>query len=156
MIFPLFMFWNTLHLDYRANLFPISLCVISFGLLLLIFIIKSLDLKNLISTNNNVIKFVNTNIYENSSGLKNQFFYYISFIGYLCMNFLVGFPLASVFFINFFIIFHNKKDYKISLLISIILLLVLWFLSSMLTLQFPNGVIGMYIDLPWWLGGSLN
>ena len=156
MVFPLFMFWNTLHLDYRANLFPISLCVISFGLLLLIFVTKSLDMKNLISTNNNIIKFINTNIYENSAGFKNQLFYYLSFIGYLCMNFIVGFPLASVFFINFFIIFHNKKYYKISLLISVILLLILWFLSSMLTLQFPNGVIGMFIDLPWWLGGSLN
>ncbi|MDC3072122.1 tripartite tricarboxylate transporter permease [bacterium] len=156
MFFPLFMIWKTVHLDYRANLFPISLCVISFSLLFIIFIIKSLDLKNLIATNNSFINFINTNLYENSIGFNNQFFYYISFIGYLCMNFLVGFPIASVFFINFFIIFHNKKDYKISLLISIILLLVLWFLSTMLTLQFPNGVIGMIIDLPWWLGGSLN
>ena len=156
MFFPLFMIWKTVHLDYRANLFPISLCIISFSLLFVIFIIKSLDLKNLIATNNSFINFINTNLYENSTGFNNQLFYYISFIGYLCMNFLVGFPIASVFFINFFIIFHNKKDYKISLLISIILLLVLWFLSSMLTLQFPNGVIGMFIDLPWWLGGSLN
>ena len=80
----------------------------------------------------------------------------MSFIGYLGMNFLVGFPIASVIFINCFILFHNKKDFKISIFISLLLLLVLWFLSSMLTLQFPNGVIGALVDLPWWLGGSLN
>jgi hypothetical protein len=25
-----------------------------------------------------------------------------------------------------------------------------------LTLQFPNGLIGTFIDMPWWLGGKLN
>ena len=87
-----------------------------------------------------------------NEGFNNQFFYYLSFIGYLGLNFIVGFPIASFLFINGFILFHNKRDYKFSILISIILMLVLWFLSSMLTLQFPNGVIGMFVNLPWWLG----
>ena len=25
-----------------------------------------------------------------------------------------------------------------------------------LTLQFPNGLLGTFIDMPWWLGGKLN
>ena len=123
---------------------------------MLIFTIKFLDIKKIKFLDKGIINFMNTNIYENNNGFNNQLFYYLSFIGYLGMNFLVGFPIASVFFINCFIIFHNKKDFKISICISLILLLVLWFLSSMLTLQFPNGVIGMFVDLPWWLGGSLN
>ena len=72
------------------------------------------------------------------------------------MNFIFGFPIASVLFINFFIVFHNKADLKISIIISLILLFVLWSLSSVLTLQFPNGLIGTFIDMPWWLGGKLN
>ena len=156
MFFPFFMIWNIFHLDYRANLFPISLCIISIVLLMLIFTIKFLDIKKIKFLDIGIINFMNTNIYENNNGFNNQLFYYLSFIGYLGLNFLVGFPIASVFFINCFIIFHNKKDFKISICISLILLLVLWFLSSMLTLQFPNGVIGMFINLPWWLGGSLN
>ena len=41
-------------------------------------------------------------------------------------------------------------------LASFVLMIILWVLSSLLTLQFPNGAIGLLIDLPWWLGGELN
>ena len=51
------------------------------------------------------------------------------------MNFIFGFPIASVLFINFFIVFHNKADLKISIIISLILLFVLWSLSSKVNIQ---------------------
>ena len=86
----------------------------------------------------------------------NQLYYYLSILGYLAMNFIFGFPIASVLFINLFILFHDKRDLKISLSISLSLLLILWTLSSLLTLQFPNGLLGTFIDMPWWLGGDLN
>ena len=155
-LFPLLMILKIYNLDYRANLFPISLCLIAIFLLFLILSIKVIDLKKHSFSNYKIINFINSNIYEKNEGFNNQFFYYLSFIGYLGLNFIVGFPIASFLFINGFILFHNKRDYKFSILISIILMLVLWFLSSMLTLQFPNGVIGMFVNLPWWLGGSLN
>ena len=80
----------------------------------------------------------------------------MSFLGFLLFNFLLGFPIASALFINLFILFHDRKAYKISVGISAALLVILWSLSSLLTLQFPNGAIGLLIDLPWWLGGELN
>ena len=64
--------------------------------------------------------------------------------------------LLSALFINLFILFHNKKAYVSSICISAALMVILWSLSSLLTLQFPNGLIGLFIDLPWWLGGQLN
>ena len=64
--------------------------------------------------------------------------------------------IAGLFLVRAFIIFHDKRDYKISIIISFVLLVILWFLSYMLTLQFPNGLIGLLIDMPWWLGGELN
>jgi len=57
---------------------------------------------------------------------------------------------------NLIVDYSNKKDFKLSIMISIILLSILWLLSSLLTLQFPNGLIGEIIDMPWWLGGELN
>ena len=79
-----------------------------------------------------------------------------SFIGFLLMNFIFGFPIAAAIFINIFILFHNRKAYVSSICISAVLMVILWSLSSLLTLQFPNGLIGLFIDLPWWLGGQLN
>ena len=156
LILPLLMISMISSLDYRASLYPISLCVISVLLLTIIFFVKIIEYNKHHLLKYPIVKFVNMNIYEQNSGFNNQFFYYLSFIGYLIMNFIVGFPIASVIFINAFIIFHDKRDYKISIIISFILLVILWFLSYMLTLQFPNGLIGLIIDMPWWLGGDLN
>ena len=156
LVLPLLMISLISSLDYRASLYPISLCVVSILLLTIIFFVKIIDYNNHHLLKYSFVKFVNMNIYEQNSGFNNQFFYYLSFIGYLIMNFIVGFPIASVIFINTFIIFHDKRDYKISIIISFVLLVILWFLSSMLTLQFPNGLIGLLIDMPWWLGGELN
>ena len=156
LVLPFLMISLISSLDYRASLYPISLCVVSILLLTIIFFVKIIDYNNHHLLKYSFVKFVNMNIYEQNSGFNNQFFYYLSFIGYLIMNYIVGFPIASVIFINAFIIFHDKRDYKISIIISFVLLVILWFLSSMLTLQFPNGLIGLLIDMPWWLGGKLN
>ena len=156
LVLPLLMISLISSLDYRASLYPISLCVVSILLLTIIFFVKIIDYNNHHLLKYSFVKFVNMNIYEQNSGFNNQFFYYLSFIGYLIMNYIVGFPIASVIFINAFIIFHDKRDYKISIIISFALLVILWFLSHMLTLQFPNGLIGLLIDMPWWLGGELN
>ena len=156
LVLPLLMISLISSLDYRASLYPISLCVVSILLLTIIFFVKIIDYNNHHLLKYSFVKFVNMNIYEQNSGFNNQFFYYLSFIGYLIMNYIVGFPIASVIFINAFIIFHDKRDYKISIIISFVLLVILWFLSNMLTLQFPNGLIGLLIDMPWWLGGELN
>ncbi len=156
LVLPILMISLISSLDYRASLYPISLCVVSILLLTIIFLVKIIDYNNHHLLKYSFVKFVNMNIYEQNSGFNNQFFYYLSFIGYLIMNYIVGFPIASVIFINAFIIFHDKRDYKISIIISFALLVILWFLSHMLTLQFPNGLIGLLIDMPWWLGGELN
>ncbi len=153
---PLSMIWFTINLDYRANLFPISLSLIAFFLLTFILIIKIADLKNLSFLNYTIIKFARSNIFEIGGNFKIQIYYYLSFIGFLLMNFIFGFPIAAALFINLFILFHNKKAYVSSICISAALMVILWALSSLLTLQFPNGLIGLFIDLPWWLGGQLN
>ena len=153
---PLSMIWFTSSLDYRANLFPISLSVIALSLLVFILIIKIADLKNLSFLNNTFMKFARSNIFEISGNFNNQLFYYFSFIGFLLMNFIFGFPIAAAIFINIFILFHDRKAYVSSICISAVLMVILWSLSSLLTLQFPIGLIGLLIDLPWWLGGQLN
>ena len=153
---PVTMIWSIAHLDYRANLYPTSLSVIAIFLLTFILLIKIVDLRKIASLDNAVLRFANTHIFEIGARFDNQLYYYASFLGYLGMNFILGFPIASVLFINLFILFHDKKAFKISICISAVLIILLWFLSSLLTLQFPNGAIGLLIDMPWWLGGDLN
>ena len=153
---PVTMIWSIAHLDYRANLYPTSLSVIAIFLLTFILLIKIVDLRKIVSLDNAVLLFANTHIFEIGARFNNQLYYYASFLGYLGMNFILGFPIASVLFINLFILFHDKKAFKISICISAVLIILLWFLSSLLTLQFPNGAIGLLIDMPWWLGGDLN
>ena len=153
---PVTMIWSIAHLDYRANLYPTSLSVIAIFLLTFILLIKTVDLRTIASLDNAVLRFANTHIFEIGAKFNNQLYYYASFLGYLGMNFILGFPIASVLFINLFILFHDKKAFKISICISAVLIILLWFLSSLLTLQFPNGAIGLLIDMPWWLGGDLN
>ena len=150
-ILPIAMIWQIYDLDYRANLFPISLSIITYFLLTIIFFIKTIDLTNSPIKNNLIFNFININIYEKDSKFNNQFFYYLSILSYLLMNFIFGFPIASVIFINVFILFHDKSNYKIAILISLVLLFILWILATLLTLQFPNGLIGLFIDMPWWL-----
>ena len=102
------------------------------------------------------MNFARSNVFETGGGFNNQLYYFLSFLGFLGMNFIFGFPIAAALFINLFILFHNRQSYIISLCISFVLMIILWVLSSLLTLQFPNGAIGLLIDLPWWLGGELN
>ncbi len=157
LILPITMVFVIDELDYRANSYPISLCIMTIILLSFILVVNILDLqKSQVVEQNKILAFVNTNIYEDWIGFNNQVFYYLSFFGYLLMNFVLGFPIASALFINLFIFWHNKGNFKLALSISVILLLVLWSLSSLLTLQFPDGYIGQIIDMPWWLGGNLN
>ena len=102
-----------------------------------------------------MVRFASTHIFEHGNGFNNQLYYYASLLGYLGMNFIFGFPIASVIFINVFILFHDRKSFKVSAIITAVMILILWFLSSLLTLQFPIGAIGLLIDMPWWLGGEL-
>ena len=116
---------------------------------------RAYDLKNYAFLNYTFMNFARSNIFENGS-FNNQLYYFLSFLGFLAMNFIFGFPIAAALFINFFILFHNRQAYQVSICISLVLMMILWSLSSLLTLQFPNGAIGLVIDLPWWLGGELN
>ena len=44
----------------------------------------------------------------------------------------------------------------VGLFVSGVFLLIMWLLATMLVLQFPSGLLGAFVDLPWWLGGELN
>ena len=155
-LFPISVIWFTSSLDYRANLFPITLSLMSLSLLTLILAVKAIDYYKIAFRKSALVRFVNVRIFEKNKGIAGQLLYFFSFISYLLMNLLVGFPIASVIFINSFILFHNRKAWTISLPISGVFLLIMWLLATMLVLQFPSGLLGAFVDLPWWLGGELN
>jgi hypothetical protein len=41
----------------------------------------------------------------------------------------------------------------VTTIVSVAVLIILWTLSSVLTLQYPAGLIADFLPLPWWLGG---
>ena len=155
-LFPISVVWFTSSLDYRANLFPITLSLMSLSLLTLILAVKAFDYYKIDFGKSALIRFVNVRIFQKNKGIAGQLLYFFSFISYLLMNLLVGFPIASVIFINSFILLHNRQAWTISLPISGVFLLIMWLLATMLVLQFPSGLLGAFVDLPWWLGGELN
>ena len=113
MCLPLAVMWDVSAIpDFRATLFPIGVCLISISLLILIFAVQLADLRKPAFASGGFLRFVNTNIYENVAGFNNQLYYYLSILGYLAMNFIFGFPIASVLFINLFILFHDKRGPK--------------------------------------------
>ena len=69
MCLPLSMIWFTSNLDYRANLFPISLSIVAIILLSFILCVKIADIKNLGFLKYPIMKFARSNIFGNDCWL---------------------------------------------------------------------------------------
>ena len=103
------MIWQIYDLDYRANLFPISLSIITYFLLTIIFFIKTIDFSPI--KNNLIFNFININIYEKDSKFNNQFFYYLSILSYL-LNFIFNY-LPQLFLLMFLFCFMIRVTIRL-------------------------------------------
>ena len=155
-IFPISMIFQVMELDLRASFYPIALSIL---LLVLLFTIATLQtLRQIPATervvsDNTALRAISRNIFESEGRFLDQVRAFSFIPIFLGLVFLLGFPLAAVALINGFILLHNRRSLFVSSTLSIAILLILWTMSGVLTLQYPAGLISEIIPLPWWLGG---
>ena len=102
---------------------------------------------------NAALRTMSRNIFENHGTLYDQVRAFAMIPVFLGLVFLLGFPIAAVALINGFILMHDRSKYLVSIIVSAAVLIILWTLSGVLTLQYPAGIIADFLPLPWWLGG---
>ena len=103
---------------------------------------------------NAALRTMSRNIFENHGTLYEQVHAFAMIPVFPGLVFLLGFPIAAVALINGFILMHDRSKYLVSITVSAAVLIILWTLSGVLTLQYPAGIIADFIPLPWWLGGA--
>lgn len=156
-LFPITMILQVMGLDFRASIYPIALSGV---LLLLLAAIAGLQVMQQrpemarVIASNSALRTMSRNLFENHGTLIDQVRAFALIPVFLCLVFLVGFPLAAVALINGFILMHDRSKYLVSIIVSVAVLVILWTLSGVLTLQYPPGIIADFLPLPWWLGGS--
>lgn len=155
-LFPISMILQVINLDFRASIYPIALCGILLVLLATIAVLQVMrqthSMERVISSNP-ALRVMSRNIFENEGAFFDQARAFALIPVFLVLVFLFGFPIAAVALINGFILMHDRSKYLVSILISVAVLVVLWTLSGVLTLQYPAGIIADFFPLPWWLGG---
>jgi hypothetical protein len=102
---------------------------------------------------NMALRTMSRNIFENHGTLYDQVLAFAMIPVFLVLVFLLGFPIAAAVLINGFILMHDRSKYLVSIIVSAAVLIILWTLSGVLTLQYPAGIIADFLPLPWWLGG---
>lgn len=155
-LFPITMILQVVALDFRASIYPIALSGV---LLLLLVSIAGLQMvqqrpeMQRINDANMALRTMSRNIFENHGTLYDQVLAFAMIPVFLVLVFLLGFPIAAVALINGFILMHDRSKYLVSIIVSAAVLIILWTLSGVLTLQYPAGIIADFLPLPWWLGG---
>jgi hypothetical protein len=155
-VFPTTMIFAIIDLDYRASIFPIALSAFLLLLLISISLLQILRLNKAgaeLVRSHTILKILSRNVFENDGNLMDHLRAYTILPVFFGLVFLLGFPIATVALINGFILMHDRTKYLTSGSISAVVLIVLWTMSSALTLQYPAGIIANLISLPWWLGG---
>ncbi|MBM9595476.1 tripartite tricarboxylate transporter permease [Roseitranquillus sediminis] len=77
--------------------------------------------------------------------------YLIWLVGFLCLVGLVGFPLGAAAFVIVFTRAKTDAPFWLTAALAIFSTGVLLTLSYFLILDYPNGLIDRFIDLPWWM-----
>jgi len=156
-LLPISMILQVVNLDFRASIYPIAL---SGALLALVATIAVLQVMRQapamddIISRNAALRVMSQNIFESEGTLFDQLRAFTLIPVFLGLVFVLGFPIAAVALINGFILLHDRSKYLISITVSAAVLIILWTLSGVLTLQYPAGIITDFIPLPWWLGGA--
>jgi len=156
-LLPISMILQVVNLDFRASIYPIAL---SGALLALVATIAVLQVMRQapamddIISRNAALRVMSQNIFESEGTLFDQLRAFTLIPVFLGLVFVLGFPIAAVALINGFILLHDRSKYLISITVSAAVLIILWTLSGVLTLQYPAGIITDFIPLPWWLGGD--
>jgi TctA family transporter len=81
-------------------------------------------------------------------------YYYIAWVlGMLGLVGLVGFPIGCAIFIFIFVTKHADGSYLKNAVLGGSGVAFLGIMSHFLTLRYPPGLLQLYVEMPWWIGG---
>ena len=85
---------------------------------------------------------------------ENTEWYYIGWIlAYFAMMGLVGFAYGSMAFIAVFTAYKVGESVKRNAMLGVAAVIFLMIMAYFLTLEYPPGLLQVFVELPWWLGG---
>ena len=66
---------------------------------------------------------------------------------------LIGFPFGCALFIYAFVRWHADVSDLRAAILGISGVAFLGMMSHFLSLQYPPGLLQVFVEMPWWLGG---
>jgi len=138
-------FSDSFQYSYRGGVFPMSTAAI--GLAMLIPLVAMMAMRRTASGF----------LYDGEIEKKDRFgdYHYLGWIaGLLGGVALVGFPIGCALFIYIFITKKVGVTHLRNAMLAISAVVFLGIMSELLTLQYPPGILQVFVDMPWWIGGS--
>ena len=81
-------------------------------------------------------------------------YYYLAWtVGMLGLIALIGFPFGCALFIYAFVRWHTDVSDLRAAILGISGVAFLGMMSHFLSLQYPTGLLQVFVEMPWWLGG---
>ena len=81
-------------------------------------------------------------------------YYYVGWIvGMLGLVALVGFPIGCALFIYAFVTWNAGGPHFKNAIMGVSAVAFLGVMSYFLTLRYPPGLLQLYVEMPWWIGG---
>ena len=81
-------------------------------------------------------------------------YYYLAWtVGMLGLIALIGFPFGCALFIYAFVRWHADVSDLRAAILGISGVAFLGMMSHFLSLQYPQGLLQVFVKMPWWLGG---
>ncbi len=141
---------DAMDMRYLSRLFPASVAVITGALLVVVLLEQTFR-----ATAHPVLADMEQRqAAEDADGTRRPgVTYYLAwFAGLLGLIHLLGYPLGAAAFIVAFLTRETRGHLFRNLAIGAFVVLLLGLLSGWLLLSYPPGLLGRYMNLPWWLG----
>lgn len=142
--FSVYAFFDSLQYHPRGMVFPFAVSLIS--LAMLVPLLTSMIRKQT----------ADAVLFDNERGVesnRSDFFYVAWVLGMLGMVAVVGFPIGCAFFIYYFITKNAGGSHVKNAIMGVSGVTFLGVMSHFLTLRYPQGLLQMVVEMPWWLGG---
>jgi len=132
---------------YLSQLFPMSVAIITGGLLIVVLA------EQVLRSPDHPVVADGEQARAHDGSARPTAAYYLGWFGFLLLLvYLLGYPIGAAVFIVSIISFEVRGTLFRNLLIGAFVVALLAILSRWLYLSYPPGLLGNYVNLPWWLG----
>jgi len=145
MIWCVIVFHDSTTQKFLARIFPMGVSVLTF---IALAVILAQQLRT--SAGHTVLHDTD---FEGSGTMATISHYLAWIVGMLALVAVVGFPIAMLLFIVIFTTVKAGPNLVRNLAIGLFTFSFIAVMSYFLTLRYPQGLLQMVFDMPWWLGG---